>query len=191
MNICLFGASSPDLEQKYYDAAALLGEKMAERGHRLVFGGGEQGLMGACVKALEAHGGEYIGVSPRFFDIPGILHKGSGELIFTDTMDERKNIMEDKADCFVVVPGGVGTFEEFFETFTLKQLGQLNKPIALLDVDGYFDILVDMLDMMIEKGFMKKECADIYGVFDDCDELLDYVENVKEEPGDIYKLKLG
>lgn len=187
----MYGSSSPDLEQVYYEKAFELGRKMAIRGHSLVFGGGDKGLMGSCVRGLESEGGRSTGVAPRFFDLPGILHMESSEFIFTDDMRERKRIMVEMADAFVIVPGGVGTYEEFFETFTLKQLGQLNKPIAVLNVNGYFDILKSIMDQSIEKGFMKKECGDLYGIFCDPDELLDYIENVHEEPMDIYKLKLG
>ncbi len=191
MNICLYGSSSPELEQIYYDKAYELGEAMARRGHTLIFGGGEQGLMGACVRGLESLGGKAIGVAPRFFDLPGILHKECHEFIFTDNMRDRKQIMEEKSDAFVIVPGGVGTFEEFFETFTLKQLGQINKPIAMLNVEGYFDMIKALMDRTIEKGFMKKICADLYGIFDDPEKLLDYIENVHEDPMDVYTLKLG
>ena len=191
MRICLYGSSSPDLDQIFYDKAYELGELMGRRGHVLIFGGGEQGLMGACVRGLESAGGEAIGVAPRFFDIPGILHKECKEFIFTDDMRERKQIMEEKAEAFIIVPGGVGTYEEFFETFTLKQLGRINKPIGILNTEGYYDLLEEMLQKTIDMGFMKKECADIYGVFSDPCELLDYIENVREEPSDIYKLKLG
>ncbi len=191
MKICLYGSSSPELDQVFYDKAYELGVLMGQHGHELIFGGGEQGLMGACVRGLESAGGEAIGVAPRFFDLPGILHKECKEFIFTDTMSERKQIMEDLADAFLIVPGGVGTYEEFFETFTLKQLGRMTKPIGILNTEGYYDLLVEMLNKTIEMGFMKKECADIYGVFPEAEELLDYIENVKEEPSDIYKLKLG
>ena len=88
MRICMYGASSPELEQIYFDKAFELGKKMALRGHSLVFGGGDQGLMGACVRGLESEGGESVGVAPRFFDLPGILHKESTEFIFTDDMRE-------------------------------------------------------------------------------------------------------
>ncbi len=191
MNICLYGSSSPDLEQIYYDKVYELGQLMGSRKHCLVFGGGEQGLMGSCVRGLEASGGEAIGVAPRFFDLPGILHKECKEFIFTDNMRERKQIMEERAEAFIIVPGGVGTYEEFFETFTLKQLGRINKPIGILNINGYFDLLKDMLDQSIEKGFMKETCSHIYGIFEDPEELLDYIENVHEEPMDIYTLKLG
>ena len=187
----MYGSSSPDLEQIYYDKAFEFGRKMALKGHSLVFGGGDKGLMGACVRGLESEGGSSVGVAPRFFDLPGILHMGSSEFIFTDDMRERKKIMVEMADAFVILPGGVGTYEEFFETFTLKQLGQLNKPIAVLNVEGYFDILKAIMDQSIEKGFMKEVCRDLYGIFSDIDEMLEYIGNVREEPMDIYRLKLG
>ena len=191
MNICLYGSSSPDLLKIFYDKAYELGEVMASHGHRLIFGGGEQGLMGSCVRGLESKGGKATGVAPRFFDLPGILHETCDEFIFTDTMQERKKIMMERADAFIAVPGGVGTYEEFFETFTLKQLGQMNKPIAILNVDGYFDMLKSLMDQCIEKKFMKKECGELYGIFTDAEELITYIETVHEEPMDVYKLKLG
>ena len=191
MKICLFGSSSTELKQIYYDEAYRLGELMAERGHSLIFGGGENGLMGSCVRGLESKGGKAIGVAPRFFDIPGILHEGCSEFIFTDSMGERKQIMEDLADAFVIVPGGVGTYEEFLEVFTLKQLGQLNKPIGILNTEHYFDILKELMENTMAKGFMKRECESLCGYFDDPGSLLDYIENVHDEPMDIYRLKLG
>ena len=189
MRICLYGSSSTDLEQIYYDKAFELGCLMAERGHSMVFGGGENGLMGACVRGLESHGGKAVGVAPRFFDVPGILHQECEEFIFTDTMGERKEIMEDMADAFVIVPGGVGTLEEFLEAFTLKQLGQMNKPIGVLNTDHYYDLLIVMMERIMDKGFMKRECADLCGYYEEPADLLDYIENVHEEPMDI-NLKL-
>jgi len=162
---------------------------MGKRGHGMVFGGGEQGLMGACVRGLESAGGKAIGVAPRFFDLPGILHQECEEFIFTDTMHERKQIMEGIADAFVIVPGGVGTYEEFFEAFTLKQLGQMNKPIGLLNTDGYFDPLRDLLIRAADNNFMKRECLRLCGFFDESEELLEYIETVHDEPMDVKDLK--
>ena len=112
MKICVFGASSRDLAQVYYDEAFVLGAELARRGHKIVFGGGTSGLMGAAARGAQSEGGYLIGVAPRFFDEPGVLHK-CDEMIFTETMGERKKTMEDLADAFVVLPGGIGTFEEF------------------------------------------------------------------------------
>ena len=189
MNICMYGASSTDLEQIYYDAAEALGRRIAARGHGLVFGGGAQGLMGAAARGVAACGGRTTGIAPRFFDKPGILYKQCSEFIFTDTMRERKELMENMSDAFVMVPGGIGTYEEFFEILTLKQLGQLNKPIAVFNVKGYYDLLTELLETTVSKGFMKASCLDIFGIFDDADEMLDYIERELESPLDLSHLK--
>ena len=189
MNICMYGASSTDLDKIYYDAAEHLGRRIAARGHGLVFGGGAQGLMGATARGLAAGGGRITGIAPRFFDKPGILYKECSEFIFTDTMRERKELMEKLSDAFIMAPGGIGTYEEFFEVLTLKQLGQLNKPIAVFNVNGYYELLLRLLEDTVSKGFMKASCLDIFGIFDDADEMLDYIEKERESPLDLSNLK--
>lgn len=189
MNICMYGASSTDLEKIYYEKAEDFGRAMAGRGHGLVFGGGAQGLMGSAVRGVAAGGGFSLGVAPTFFDKPGILYKDCSEFIFTETMRERKQIMEDRADAFVMVPGGIGTYEEFFEILTLKQLGQHNKPIAIYNINGYYDLLDQMLRHTVAQGFMKAECLGIYGVFKDADKLFDYLEAELASPVDTSHLK--
>ena len=189
MNICMYGASSTDLDRIYYDAAEHLGRRIAARGHGLVFGGGAQGLMGATARGLAAGGGLITGIAPRFFDKPGILYKECSEFIFTDTMRERKELMEKLSDAFIMAPGGIGTYEEFFEVLTLKQLGQLNKPIAVFNVNGYYELLLRLLEDTVSKGFMKASCLDIFGIFDDADEMLDYIEKELVSPPDLSHLK--
>ena len=189
MNICMYGASSTDLDKIYYDAAEHLGRRIAARGHGLVFGGGAQGLMGATARGLAAGGGRITGIAPRFFDKPGILYKECSEFIFTDTMRERKELMENLSDAFIMAPGGIGTYEEFFEVLTLKQLGQLNKPIAVFNVNGYYELLLRLLEDTVSKGFMKASCLDIFGIFDDADEMLDYMEKELVSPPDLSHLK--
>ena len=189
MNICMYGASSTDLDKIYYDAAEHLGRRIAARGHGLVFGGGAQGLMGATARGLAAGGGRITGIAARFFDKPGILYKECSEFIFTDTMRERKELMEKLSDAFIMAPGGIGTYEEFFEVLTLKQLGQLNKPIAVFNVNGYYELLLRLLEDTVSKGFMKASCLDIFGIFDDADEMLDYIEKELVSPPDLSHLK--
>ena len=156
MRICVFGASSEELRQEYYGEARRLGACIGARGHTLVYGGGRGGLMGACAAgALEAGGG-IIGVAPRFFDVGDILLKERGEFYFTDTMAERKALMERLADAFIVLPGGSGTLEEFFEVYTLRQLGQLNKPIVLLDTLGYYGALRELLRSAADERFVSE-----------------------------------
>lgn len=190
MRICVFGASSAELAQVYYDAAFDLGATMAERGHELVFGGGRSGLMGAAARGATSRGGRMVGVAPRFFDEPGILYEGCAELVFTETMGERKKAMEDMSDAFVTLPGGIGTFEEFFEALTLKQLGRHAKAMAILDVNGYYAQLDMMMRRSVDEKFTPADGYALYETFTDPAALLDYIESYKAEPEDIWKDKI-
>lgn len=154
MRICVFGASSERLDKEYYAEAKRLGSLIAAGGHTLVYGGGRGGLMGACAAGVLENGGALIGVAPRFFDEGDVLLKERGEFIFTGTMAERKERMEALADAFIVLPGGSGTFEEFFEVYTLRQLGQHRKPIVLLNTLSYFDRLLSLLHNAAAEGFL-------------------------------------
>ena len=173
MNICIFGASSGEI---YVREVFLLGSKIAERGHGLIFGGGAGGLMGAAVRGVQEKNGYSLGIAPHFFDKPGILHGSCSEFIFTDTMRQRKQIMEERSDAFIAVPGGIGTFEEFFEILTLRQLNRHHKPIAVFNINGYYDPLTAMIDHAFEQGFMRSGSKDLYEVFTKTCDLLDYIE---------------
>ena len=177
MNICMFGASSSTLHEDYYKGAADLGKEMAKRGHTLVFGGGNEGLMGSCVKALDENGGYSIGIAPRFFDKPGILYENCSEFFFTDTMRQRKQMMEENSDAFIIVPGGIGTFEEFLELLTRTQRGRHNQPLAVFNIRNYYNNMVKMLKEASCEGFLKDTNLDLFSVFDNVSELLNYVEN--------------
>ena len=166
MHICVFGASSNDLDQAFYSAAQALGRAIATGGHTLVYGGGAGGLMGACARGAAELGDAIIGIAPRFFDEPGILYKDRGQLIYTDTMAQRKQLMEEKADAYIVLPGGIGTFEEFFEVLTLKQLGRHSKPMVMLNTLGYYDALVETLRKTAEAGFMSRNCLELFTLCD-------------------------
>ncbi|MBR6772744.1 MAG: TIGR00730 family Rossman fold protein [Clostridia bacterium] len=175
MKICVYGAASNNIDPAYTAAAEKLGRLIAEKGHTLVFGGGATGVMGACARGVKAVGGESIGVAPGFFDEPGILCKDCTEFIFTETMRERKQLMEDLADAFVVAPGGIGTFEEFIEILTLKQLGRHTKPIAMLNTCGYYEHMNALMKNTVEKGFMKEECLGLYRSLDTAEEVLAFI----------------
>lgn len=189
MKICLYGASSPDIHPSYITAVEELGRKMASRGHSMVYGGGANGLMGAAARGMTSCGGKITGVAPEFFRHPGILYESCDEFIFTQTMAERKQIMEDMADAFLVVPGGIGTYEEFFQVLTLKQLNQINKPIGLFNVNGYYNLISELLKKTVDEGFMRSGCLNICGIFDDGDKLLTYLEEEHEAPLDLSHLK--
>ena len=176
MNICIFGASSNDIDQAYMDAVFNLGKKLAERG-----------LMGAAARGASAGNGEIVGVAPTFFNVDGIIYDKCTELIRTETMRERKQIMEDRSDAFIMVPGGIGTFEEFFEVLTLKQLGRHGKAIIVYNQDGFFDSLFQMMDECVEKGFMNHVTNEIYQVMTDTDEILSYLDGYTPEVGKVFK----
>lgn len=176
MNICIYGAASEKIDQSYKTAVETLGEAMAKRGHSLVFGGGMYGLMGAAVRGISSAGGKSIGVAPKFFRPDGVLFDNCSEFHYTEDMRQRKALMEKLADAFLVTPGGIGTFEEFFEMYTLLKLGQTNKPIAIFNINGYYNELVFMLEKAAEKGFMDKESLELFFISEDKNEILDYLE---------------
>ena len=176
MIYCVFGAASDNVPEVYIKQTELLGERIGARGHGMIFGGGATGMMGAAARGVHRNSGTIVGVAPRFFDRPGILTPLCTELVFTDTMDERKNIMETRADGFIIAPGGIGTLDEFFEVLTLRTLGQLPKPLALYNVAGYYDALLGFLQSMEAQTFVSAALWDCLGVFDEPDALLDYLE---------------
>ena len=187
MNICVFGASSNDIDRSYIDTTEYLGRQIARRGHALVYGAGANGLMGAVARGVYEEQGDIIGVTPSFFNVDGILFDKVTELITTNTMRERKQIMEDRADAFIVTPGGIGTLEEFFEILTLKQLGRHGKAIVIFNQNGFYDDMLTMLRSTADKGFMSEATNEIYTVMDDTDAILDYLENYKTDIGRVFK----
>lgn len=194
MDICVFGASSSIIDKSYIDVVEVLGRKIAEKGHGLIYGAGASGLMGAAARGAYEKGGKIIGVVPDFFlsedmGVDGRLFQNCTEIIKTDSMRERKRIMEDMADAFIIVPGGIGTFEEFFEIFTLKQLERHNKAIAILNINGYYDAMLKMLDVAVEHKFLREACSQLYKVFDNIDDTLDYIENYKAPKINVFETK--
>lgn len=177
MQICVYGASSNAIDPEYLQAGERLGLAMAKRGHGLVFGGGQQGMMGAVARGVSAGSGTIVGVAPSFFDVEGVLYQQCTEFVFTETMRERKSIMEERADAFIMTPGGIGTFEEFFEILTLRQLGRHNKPIAVLNTGDYYVPLQQMLEQAIEQNFMTAACRGLCAFFTEPEALLDYLES--------------
>lgn len=184
MNICLYGASSDQINNAYISATEELGRKIGKKGYSLVYGGGAAGLMGAAARGVTEGGGNVIGVAPSFFQVDGVLYEKCTELIYTKTMRERKLTMENHADAFVVCPGGIGTFDEFFEMYTLKQLGQHKKPIAVFNINGYFNKIKEMLDFAVKEKFMSKESCELVPFFDTADEILSYFESYKPDKCD-------
>lgn len=178
MKICIFGAASAQIDRCYVEAVEDLAEKMARRGHSLVFGAGGSGLMGAAARGTKRGGGYIHGVIPKFFREERLesIYDQCDELTFTDTMAERKTTMEDDCDAFIIVPGGIGTLEEFYEVITLKQLGRHHKAIAFYNLNGYYDTLEKFMHEMSEKKFMAAACHEMYRIFTDAEELFAYLE---------------
>ena len=179
MNVCIFGASSSITKEHYIRSVEELGRILAERGHALIFGAGGAGLMGAAARGFKAGGGRVTGIVPDFFinEVQAVLFDGCDEMIYTRTMAERKTLMEDKADAFITVPGGIGTLEEFFEVLTLKQLGRHRKAMVIYNVNGYFDKLKELLDGAVAEGFLNAHCLDFVLIADDAEQIADYLEN--------------
>lgn len=180
MNICVYGAASQKIDPAYLTSTYELGAAMARRGHTLVFGGGDTGMMGAAARGIHDFGGRSVGIAPRFFDRPGVLYRDCTEMIYTETMRERKQRMEDLSQGIVMTPGGIGTLDEFFEILTLKQLGRHKKPIAIYNCRGYFDNLLAMLQNSVKEGFLEEKCLDMFRVFREPEALLDYMEGEPE-----------
>ena len=174
--ICVFCGSSRGSEPGYADAARRLGEALVRRGLGLVYGGGCVGLMGIVADTVLEGGGEVVGVIPRSLARKEIAHEGLTELLLVDSMFERKQLMMERADAFVSLPGGVGTLDELFEVWTWVQLGQLAKPSGLLDVDGFYAGLVDFLDGLVERRFLREQHRGLLLRAEDPDQLLDQLE---------------
>lgn len=192
MKICVYGAASSLIDESFIEAGVELGRKMAQRGHSLVFGGGRSGMMGAPARGVREKGGEVLGISPKFFEEnnPEVAFEDCTDFIKPETMRERKRLLDESSDAFIVSPGGIGTFDEFFEILTLKQLGRHNKAIVILNINGYFNDMLKMMEHAIDKKFITTDCVDLYKVVNNADEALDYIESYDPTEVDLSKVKI-
>ncbi|RZS58687.1 TIGR00730 family Rossman fold protein [Sphaerotilus mobilis] len=172
-SICVYCGSRLGAQDAYADAARALGTAIAARGWRLVYGGGNVGLMGVVADAALAAGGRVCGVIPDSLMRREVGHRGLQELHVVDTMHARKQRMAEESDAFVALPGGIGTFEELFEVWTWRHLGYHDKPVALLDVAGYWQPLLAFMQRTQAEGFVSDEQAAMLVVEDRIDALLD------------------
>jgi uncharacterized protein (TIGR00730 family) len=172
-SVCVFCGSNGGAEPAYLEAARAAGRGLAERGLRLVYGGGKVGMMGALADAALEAGGDVVGVIPRSIFDREIGHDGLPDLRVVDSMHERKALMAELSDAFVALPGGIGTFEELFEAYTWAQLGLHRKPLGLLDVAGYYEPLEAMLDHAVEQRFLRAETRAMLTRDDTLDGLLE------------------
>ena len=163
-SVCVYCASSTQIDEKYFRAAEELGTLIAQKGLRLITGAGRMGLMNTVQEAALAAGGKATGVIPTFMIKEGWHHTGLTELIETASMHERKQTMANLADGAIALPGGCGTFEELLEIITWKQLGLYLGPVIILNIDGYYDHLLALLDRALEDRFMRDIHAGIWQV---------------------------
>ena len=170
--VCVFCGSSAGIRGDYSVAAQKLAAAMARRGLGLVHGGGIVGLMGMIADSMLQAGGEVIGVIPQHLVAKEVAHRGLTELRVVDTMHQRKALMNELSDAFIALPGGYGTLEEFFEILTWSQLGIHGKPSGLLNVSGYYDSLLAMLDHAVAEGFLRAPFRELVMADTDADSLL-------------------
>ncbi|MEF2724673.1 MAG: TIGR00730 family Rossman fold protein [Eubacterium sp.] len=189
MNVCIFGASSDLIDKKYIKSAYDLGASLAKKGHGLVFGGGACGVMGASARGFHENGGYILGVAPEFMSEYNLFSENCTDFKITKTMAERKTYMEDHADAFIIAPGGIGTYEEFFEVYTLKQLNRHSKAIAIFNPYGYYDDLIKMLRHTVSESFMQQESLDLVAYFCEAKDLIEYLENYHATKTDVLKAR--
>jgi len=169
--LCVFCGSQPGVNSAYARAASEMGQLLAREDITLIFGGGMTGIMGILADAVLDAGGRAIGIIPDSMNVPKVVHEHLTDLIVTPDMHTRKAKMVEVSDGFIALPGGLGTFDELFETLTLSQLGYEPKPIGILNVAGYYDPLVELIDHAIQAGFVHPRYRDVF--------------IVKEKPGDL------
>lgn len=178
-SICVYCGSSPGNDLEIIDQAQQLGNLLADREITLVYGAAKIGVMGAVAQGSLEKGGKVIGVIPEFLKIKEVVHTGLTELIVNETMHERKMKLQELSDGFITLPGGFGTMEELFEVLTWSQLALHQKPVGMLNVNGFYDDLLSALNKMVEKGFLKQENLDILLVDTSIEGLLDQMQNFK------------
>jgi len=181
-SLCVYCASSPGKDPVYIQSAQNMGKILAEHGIRLIYGGGGVGLMGALADSVMENGGEVTGVLPKFLDDREVGHNGITEMILVNSLHDRKLKLSEISDGFVAMPGGFGTLEELAEILTWAQLGLIQKPIGILNVNNYFRYLVAMFDTMVEERLLKVENRDMLLVADDPETLLDRMTEYKFHP---------
>jgi hypothetical protein len=179
-SLCVFCGASARVDGRYLEAAARLGRLAAARGVRLINGGGRIGMMGAVSEAALAAGGEVVGVIPRHLVRREHADHGLTALHVVDSMHQRKQKMFELADAFATLPGGVGTLDETFEVITWKQLGLHDKPIVVINQDGYWRRLADLIDGLVEAGFTPPATAALFALVAGVDEVFPALERVRE-----------
>lgn len=185
-SICIFCGANFNGDPVLKQAAEGLIEVMAAKNISLVFGGGKVGMMGLLADAMLQRGGKAIGVIPQFLMDKEVGHTGLTELYIVETMHQRKQLMNDLCDGIIMLPGGFGTLEEFFEVLTWLQLGLHNKPTGILNVGGFYDLLLKQMDVMVEQQFLKPANRRLVLTSADPVELVHLMENFNAKPDEVW-----
>ena len=178
--VCVYCASSTRVKQSYFETADRLAKILADRQLSIVYGGGSNGLMGQLADSMIEAGGHITGVIPRFMCEVEWQHTNLSELILVETMHERKEKMAAMADAIVALPGGCGTMEELLEVITWKRLGIFTKPVIIVNIEGYDDDLVAMLNKAVDENFMREEHREMWKVVEKAEDVLQAIENSKK-----------
>jgi cytokinin riboside 5'-monophosphate phosphoribohydrolase len=178
--ICVYCSSSSAVDEIYNGVARELGQRMAQAGHALVYGGCQVGTMGELAQAVKVAGGQVIGVIPRSLLQRGLAYLEADELIVAETMAERKTLMERRAEAFIALPGGLGTLDELAQVLTLKQLGLVHGPLVILNTQGFYDLLLAHFERLYAQRFAKQEYRQLYHVASTPAEALEYIAGYHE-----------
>jgi uncharacterized protein (TIGR00730 family) len=182
-SLAVFCGSRVGIDPAYAEAGRILGAGLARAGIRLVYGGGRIGIMGVVANAVLAGGGSVFGVIPRFLTELEVAHQGATEMIVTESMHVRKTRLYTESDAFLIMPGGLGTFDEAFEIITWKQLRLHDKPILICDVAGWAEPLVALIDHAIGQGFADPKCRGLFEVLPDAQAVLERLETLPAGTG--------
>ncbi len=177
--LCVFCASSAKVDKKYFDATAQFAADAVRNGYEIIYGGGSMGLMGMLADSALEHKGRVVGVMPDFMRQVEWDHKGLSELIIVDDMRERKKRLIESASAIVALPGGCGTLEELAEAITLKRLGQISMPIIILNLDGFYTSLIELLERMVEQNFMNEKHRKIWTFVQAPEEIIPAIRNAE------------
>ena len=183
-NVCVYCGSSSKVDDAFKTAAVELGKSIAAQGWGVVYGGGRVGLMGLVADSALAAGGDVVGIIPEHIQSREVEHNELTELHVVDTMHVRKQMMVDRSEAFVILPGGIGTLDEFFELVTWKQLGLHDKPIVIVNINGYWSKLIEAVENIANEGFMRQDDLKMYHVVDKVEEVAETLKNAPTEKFD-------
>ncbi|MDD2195583.1 MAG: TIGR00730 family Rossman fold protein [Bacteroidales bacterium] len=177
MKVCVFCASSAKISEKYFHQTELVAQELVDAKFTIVYGGGSVGLMGCLANKALSLGGEVIGILPRFMDKVEWGHKGLSKMVLVEDMRERKKQLISNVDAVIALPGGCGTLEELMEVYTLKRLGKFTKPIIVLNTDGFYNHLEQLIDKMIDEKFMRPEHRQIWQFVNSPNDIIPAIES--------------